>query len=133
MQILEHIHINVDSIEATERLLRVAIPDFKRRGGGNAENYGSWLHIGTDTDYIALTEVAGAKPMENLRHIGLVVDDVEAVIARLSAIGIEPADDSALDEHPYRRRVYYVDDNGLDWEFVQYLSEDQALRNDYSH
>ena len=132
MQILEHIHVNVDSIAATERFLKVAIPEFRPRGGGNAEDYGRWMHIGTDTNYIALTEVAGAKPMVNLRHIGLQVDDVEALIKRLRAAGIEPSDASSLDEHPHRRRVYYIDDNGLDWEFIQYLSEDPNERNDYS-
>jgi hypothetical protein len=53
-------------------------------------------------------------------------------MARLSAAGFEPADASALDSHPFRRRVYYIDGNGLDWEFVQYLSQDPAQRNDYS-
>ena len=133
MQILEHIHVNVPSIAATERFLRAAIPEFKPRGGGEAEDYGRWLHLGTDTNYIALTEVAGAKPMQHLRHIGMQVDDLAALIARLRAVGIEPSDSSSLDDHPHRRRVYYVDGNGLDWEFVQYLSEDPSERNNYSH
>ncbi len=133
MQILEHIHVNVPSIAATERFLRTAIPEFKPRGGGESEVYGSWLHIGTETNYIALTEVEGAKPMAHLRHIGVQVDDIEALIERLHRAGIEPSDASSLDSHPYRRRVYYVDDNGLDWEFVEYLSEDPLERNDYSH
>ena len=54
-------------------------------------------------------------------------------MARLAVAGMQPSDVSALDEHPYRRRVYYIDGNGLDWEFVEYLSEDLACRNDYSH
>ncbi|MEX0963576.1 MAG: hypothetical protein WDZ52_05985 [Pseudohongiellaceae bacterium] len=71
--------------------------------------------------------------MRDLRHIGIVVDDVEALISRLQALGIEPSDSSTLDEHPHRRRVYYIDENGLDWEFVQYLCEQSSERNDYSH
>lgn len=133
MQILEHIHVNVDSLALTEHFLRTALPEFISRGGGDAPGYGPWLHIGTDSSYIALTEVKGTQPMPDLRHIGLVVDDVEALIARLAAAGFEPADASALDGHPHRRRIYYVDGNGIDWEFVEYLSEDPQLRNDYSH
>ena len=61
-----------------------------------------------------------------------VVDDIEALMSRLSAAGYEAADDSALDDHPHRRRVYYIDGNGLDWEFVEYRSEVDEERNDYS-
>ena len=132
MQILEHIHINVASIEATERFLQLAVPEYSPRGGGVDPNYGKWLHIGTEANYIALTEVKGAKPIEGLRHIGLVVEDIDDLVNRLQVAGIEPSDASALDEHPYRHRVYYCDGNGLDWEFVEYLSEDSALANDYS-
>ncbi len=133
MQMLEHIHVNVASIEATERFLRLAVPGYCPRGGGVDTSYGKWLHIGTATNYIALTEVSRAKPVVGLRHIGIVVEDINGLIARLRVAGIEPSDASALDEHPHRRRVYYCDDNGLDWEFVEYLSDDSVLRNDYSH
>ncbi len=133
MQILEHIHINVASLAATAEFLQLAVPAYSRRGGGTSSSYGDWLHIGSESNYIALTEVKGAEPMANLRHIGLQVDSVDALISRLHAAGIEPSDSSALDEHPHRRRVYYVDGNGLDWEFVEYLSDQPSLRNDYSH
>ena len=132
MQILEHIHVNVPSIAATEVFLRAAIPELERRGGGDAAGFGPWVHLGTESNYIALSEVAGSNPIVGLRHIGLVVSDIESLMARLAAAGFEPADASALDSHPYRRRVYYIDGNGLDWEFVQYLSPDPEQRNDYS-
>jgi hypothetical protein len=35
------------------------------------------------------------------------------------------------DAHPYRKRVYFHDLEGNDWEFVQYLSDDPAKRHDY--
>ena len=133
MQILEHIHVDVDSIEATEEFLLLAMPELQRRGAGDAEGFGNWVHLGTEDCYIALTEVAGAVIPEELRHIGLVVDDIDGLMSRLAIVGFQPSDDSALNSHPHRRRVYYFDNNGLPWEFVQYLSEDSALRNDYSH
>jgi hypothetical protein len=33
--------------------------------------------------------------------------------------------------HPHRQRVYFLDPEGNDWEFVQYFSADPAERNDY--
>jgi hypothetical protein len=33
--------------------------------------------------------------------------------------------------HPFRRRVYFEDPEGNDWEFVQYFSADPRERNDY--
>ena len=33
--------------------------------------------------------------------------------------------------HPHRKRVYFYDPEGNDWEFVQYFSDDPAERNDY--
>lgn len=132
MPVLEHIHLNVDSLAASRDFLQAALPAIVLRGCGDAPGYGPWLHIGDEDSFIALTEAPGSAPPAGLRHIGLVVDDVEALMARLQAAGYAPADSSALDSHPYRRRVYYVDGNGLDWEFVQYLSEEVAERNDYS-
>ena len=37
MQILEHIHVNVASIEATERFLKLEVPQYSPRGGGEAQ------------------------------------------------------------------------------------------------
>jgi hypothetical protein len=34
--------------------------------------------------------------------------------------------------HLHRKRVYFHDADGLEWEFVQYLSDDPAGRNDHS-
>lgn len=133
MQSLEHIHVNVDSIAKTEQFLQVAAPQFLLRGAGDAEGYGRWVHIGTESNYVALTEVPGTGVVPELRHIGMQVDDIEGLMARLAAAGVEAADSSELDSHPHRRRVYYVDGNGLHWEFVQYLSENPSQRNDYSH
>jgi hypothetical protein len=46
------------------------------------------------------------------------------------AAGYEP--NMHADGHPARRRVYFYDPEGNDWEFVQYLSDDPAERNDYA-
>ena len=41
-------------------------------------------------------------------------------------------DSTVPNGHPHRKRVYFHDAEGNDWEFVQYLSEDPAERNDYA-
>jgi hypothetical protein len=33
--------------------------------------------------------------------------------------------------HPHRRRVYFADREGNDWEFVEYASDRPEERNDY--
>ena len=40
-------------------------------------------------------------------------------------------DSTVPNNHPYRKRVYFYDPDGNDWEFVQYFSNDPAKRNDY--
>lgn len=130
--LIEHVHLNVDSIQATEHFLLVAMPHFKRRGGDYEKGYGSWVHIGNDDCYMAVTEVPGTQIPPAVRHIGLVTDNIDALMARLKKAGYLPSDSSELDTHPYRRRIYYIDGNGLSWEFIQYLSNDVSRRNDYS-
>jgi len=130
MQLLEHIHIDVRSLAETEIFLRTALPEIERRGSGNGAGSGRWVHLGSDDNYIALTEDAAAKPAASLRHIGMVVESVDQLMQRLAEAGFEPADAGSLNSHPYRRRVYYIDGNGLDWEFVEYLSDDLSKRND---
>ncbi len=69
----------------------------------------------------------GGKP--GLNHLGYVVDDVEALHARMTAAGYR--DSTVPNQHPHRKRVYFHDAEGNDWEFVEYASTDPAERNDY--
>ena len=40
-------------------------------------------------------------------------------------------DSTVPNSHPFRKRVYFNDAEGNDWEFVEYLSQDPLERNDY--
>ena len=64
-----------------------------------------------------------------LNHLGFEVSDFEALRERLKSAGYE--DSTVQNEHRHRKRVYFYDHEGNDWEFVQYLSNDPAMRNDY--
>lgn len=132
-QILEHINLSVPSIAATEAFLLAALPEYRRRGEGSDPRFGPWVHIGDETSYISLTEMAGAPYPESFSHAGFCVADIGALRARLAEAGYQPSDEHAMQGHPYRQRIYFIDGNGLEWEFVQYLSADDGERNDYSH
>jgi catechol 2,3-dioxygenase-like lactoylglutathione lyase family enzyme len=134
---LDHANVDVRNLEETIRFLTTAFPEFRIRGEGLSLGGERWVHLGTDDTYLALAEAT--QPAEpwvpyvgrpGLNHLGFEVDDAEAVRARLAAAGYR--DSSVPNAHPYRRRVYFRDLEGNDWEFVQYLSDDPAKRHDYS-
>lgn len=134
---IEHANITVPDLDAAITFLTTAFPDFKVRGRGVAETDAGpkqWLHLGTDTTYIALEQHTtptdcGRTPYRDngVNHLGFVVDDVDGVGERLRAAGFR--DGIAVDPHPHRERAYYHDHGGLEYEFVEYLSDDPAERN----
>ena len=138
MQIrLEHANLVVADLEGMTRFLQTAFPEFEIRQEGRSWRGRRWRHIGTQDNYLALTE-ASAESATNrepyaetpgLNHLGYEVDDVDALQRRLLEAGYR--DSTVPNRHPHRKRVYFYDEEGNDWEFVQYLSEDPAERNDY--
>ena len=53
-----------------------------------------------------------------------------ALRERLRAAGYRES--TVPNDHPHRRRVYFYDAEGNDWEFVEYHSERVEERNDYA-
>lgn len=138
----EHANITVSSIEESVRFLSAAFPTFRQRGGGylhGNEALGQWLHFGTDETYIALQQnrratgqSGAAYESVGVNHIGFVVDDLDGLVERMERAGYPLSPMSAMTGHPHRRRAYFNDADGLEWEFVEYTSEDPAERNDYT-
>lgn len=134
---LDHANLIVRDIDAAVRFLQTAFPDFYLRGGGTSPFGTRWVHIGTDHTYLALSEATqdAAEPWvpyagkPGLNHLGFEVDDADGVRERLRAAGYQ--DSTVPNAHPARKRVYFHDDEGNDWEFVQYLTDDPKLRHDY--
>ena len=95
------------------------------------------VHVGNDDTYIALSEATVESPGKRepykgepgVNHLGFEVDDVEAVRSRLQGGGYR--DSTIPNSHPHRKRVYFYDPEGNDWEFVQYFSDKPSERNDY--
>jgi catechol 2,3-dioxygenase-like lactoylglutathione lyase family enzyme len=134
---LEHANLCVHDIDAVVRFLRTAFPDFQIRRDAVEPGGWRWLHVGTHETYIALTEAnteearrgTPYKGRPGLNHLAYEVDDVESLRDRLRAAGYQES--TPPNAHPHRKRVYFYDPEGNDWEFVQYLSDDPGKRDDY--
>ena len=131
---LEHANLSVHDIDATIRFLRTAFPEFRVRRDTTDPDGSRWVHVGTDETYIALNQARAQRGNASrgtpLNHLAYEVDDVEAIRKRLSAAGYEE-NTRVPNSHPYRKRLYFFDSEGTEWEFVQYLSDDPARRHDY--
>ncbi len=126
---LEHANITVPDIDAAIAFLKVVEPDFVVRHDATPADSYRWCHIGTDQTYIALQEPHLASDPQHVgrpykdygvNHLGWVVDDLSAVVERLEAHGYRRG--IPVEAHPHRRRAYYYDAAGFEWEIVEYLS-----------
>ena len=64
-----------------------------------------------------------------VNHLGYIVDNVDQVRNRLLAGSY--IESTVANNHPFRKRLYFYDLEGRDWEFVEYLSDNTEERNDY--
>lgn len=135
---LEHVNLVVKDIPETLAFLQTALPAWRVRGEGHSEWYGRprrWLHFGTDDFYITLNDGTDGETRDlrghtpGLAHIGLEVEDVDGVRAQMEARGYEIATIGA--DHPYRKTIYFIDPTGIEFEFIQYLSERPEHKNLY--
>ncbi len=141
---VEHANITVRNLDDAIQFIQTALPDFKVRDRSIIDGR-DWAHIGTDTSYLALVqgfdrhETTKGPPIRNVdmnsagfNHIGLVVDDLDGVLKRLRNAGYtEGFNGGEVIEHPHRKSAYVLDNDGNEDEFMQYLSDDPAERNQY--
>ncbi|KJG02011.1 VOC family protein [Photobacterium angustum] len=137
---VEHINIQVSQPEKTIHFLLTALPKWTIRGEGKIDNWFGkpmhWYHIGDQDSYVAIG--SGGKGQvpdwqgnaSGIKHVGIVVERIDDTVEKLMNAGYEIDHWSA--DHPYRRSVYFIDDNNLEIEFIEYFTDDCALRNDYS-
>jgi catechol 2,3-dioxygenase-like lactoylglutathione lyase family enzyme len=133
---IEHLNLVVRDIPETLKFYQAAFPHWQVRTSGEGDWNGKarkWLHFGDDYQYLALSDngvgdnrdLAGHQT--GLAHFGFLTHDIAAVVSRLAEAGFEIDHDGAR-EH-YRKNVYYIDPNGFEVEFVQYLSDIPEQRN----
>ena len=132
---LEHANLSVHDIDAIIRFLQAAFPEFRIRRDMTEPDGLRWVHLGTEDTYVALNQAKGplgaTQKGSPLNHLAYEVADVETVRTRLRKAGYQE-NTLVPNAHPYRKRLYFYDPEGNEWEFVQYLSGDAAKRNDYT-
>lgn len=123
---LEHANITVSNIERSSAMLCDLFGWHVRWKGETGQSiYGgtSW-HVGNDTSYLALYTQGGDRAkgdsyltVGGLNHLAVVVDDLDAVEAKVLAAGFTPT--SHADYEP-GRRFYFDDADGIEIEVVSY-------------
>ena len=135
---LEHANLTVPDIEAAIAFLKVVEPQIEVWHDASREGIYRWAHVGVGRCYIALQEPhIGSVPRDDRRpykdfginHLGWVVPDLDAVIRRLEEGGYRKGIPG--EENPYRKRAYYHDSAGFEWELVEYSTERPEERYSY--
>jgi catechol 2,3-dioxygenase-like lactoylglutathione lyase family enzyme len=133
---VEHANISVTDVDETIRFLTTAMPDFRVRHD-SGPGTGRWVHLGTNTTYIAINQMEDPaqgsfeRQRPGYNHVGFVVRDAEGLRRRMLAAGYREG--FVPEPHPFRKRVYIIDRDGMEYEFVEYYSDDFAEKNDYDH
>ena len=133
---LEHLNLVVKDISAALKFYRAAFPHWRIRSRGQAEWYGverNWIHFGDDYQYLTFNDdgsgenrdLSGHQP--GMAHFAYVTDNLQAVIDRLETAGFKVAKPGA--DNRFRKNVYFIDRDGFEVEFVEYLSDLPAERN----
>ncbi len=120
---IEHVNVTVTDPQRTARLME-ALFGWHVRWSGAARNGGHTIHVGSNEHYVALytgrdvsytpDDFAKGQP---LNHIGVEVDDLAAVEARVLAAGLRPF---AHDDYDPGHRFYFLDPDGIEYEVVSY-------------
>ena len=132
---LEHANITTSSIEKSLEFLEIIFPDFYVRHRENDE-IKEWLHFGNEYFYIALNERNDKNKIETdydtngIKHLGFVVENLEEKGLQLEKLGYKRS--YPIVEHKYRRREYFYNHDGIDFELIEYYTNNDEERNDYS-
>jgi catechol 2,3-dioxygenase-like lactoylglutathione lyase family enzyme len=119
---LEHVNLTVGDLERAVRFYEDVF-DFKVRWRGPIDGGRPAAHIGGDAFYLALfeTDAAGRAPYDyttvGVNHYGFVVDNLDDVLGRLAALGVEC---HLTADYAPGRRAYFFDPDGQEVEVVEY-------------
>ena len=135
---LEHLNVTLTDLDRATRALQAIVPEWTVRGAGTWDDgHGHqlpWRHVGDDFQYLSLYETPAGQTLRAagaFNHMALVVDDLDAALARLRAIGIPLDHIGGSTEH--RRSAYVViEPERLQIELVAYDSAVPSERNVYA-
>lgn len=137
---LEHSNMTVDNIDDAVAFLTTALPGFRILGRGHFthEEWGvvNWLHLGNEVIYVCLNTPSNPHTSDRVamrdigvNHVGFVVGDIQAAVDRLTAAGYKGT--PVMQDDPHRLNAYFTTNDGNQFEFVQYLSDDLSKRQTY--
>lgn len=121
---LEHVNVTVsDPLKTADRLCRLF--GWHIRWQGDAIHGGSSIHVGSDDNYMAVythaapinSNVDSYVTRGGLNHIGIVVDDLDAVEDKVLAAGYKTHSHANYEPG---RRFYFRDDDEIEFEVVSY-------------
>ena len=130
---IEHLNITVPNIDEAIKFIQIVAPDFKVRKDEKPLSSYRWAHIGNDEYYFALQEPHIGSEAEEPRktyknygvnHIALVVDDISKIENKLVKAGYKRSIETPTEK--YRKRLYFFDNFGFEWELVEYTSENPS-------
>lgn len=133
---IEHINMVVKDMPSTLAFYQSAFPHWQIRTQGKGDWYGTarqWLHFGDEYNYLTFNDAGTNQPRDlrsndmGIAHLGFEITNLDALQQRMNENGFSPSHAGAT--HPHRRNVYYIDPNGVEVEFVEYLSDVPAERN----
>ena len=121
---LEHLNVTVSDPDATARML-VDVFGWHVRWSGDSIDDGRTVHVGSEDAYLALYSRGALTPTGSdsyrshlgINHVGIVVDDLDAIEARVKAAGFETY--SHQDYEP-GRRFYFRNEETLEFEVLSY-------------
>ncbi|UYV36128.1 VOC family protein [Rhodobacteraceae bacterium D3-12] len=121
---LEHVNVTVSDLDRAVALVSQLF-GWHLRWRGAAKDGGETAHVGDADSYVALYKhpkqngapVDSYRTTGGLNHIGVVVEDLDAVEARVKAAGLVAHNHA---DYEPGRRFYFDDQDGTEWEVVSY-------------
>ncbi|MEP6017373.1 MAG: VOC family protein [Paracoccaceae bacterium] len=121
---LEHTNFTVKDPDATAKWM-CDLFDWHIRWSGDGMTTGRTVHVGTDTHYLALFSYGDTQKSREetyrftggLNHIALVTDDIKAMETKVRELGFEPHNHG---DYEPGLRFYFKDNDGVEFEIVQY-------------
>lgn len=121
----EHINLSCQDIDASQKFYHTLFPDWYVRVEG-VNNGSRWMHFGNDNFYLALNDYPELKRVHSIyenigiNHVGLVINDGEAMKQKLEVAGIAYYTMTAPET---KHRIYVNDPDGNEIELVEYNPE----------
>lgn len=119
---LEHVNLTVSDVERSAAFYSDLL-GFHVRWKGETVAGSPAAHVGDDRCYLALfqstdeTDAPNNYEVVGLNHLGFVVDDLDATLERLHALGVQ---EHFMPEYDPGRRAYFMDPDGIEVELVEY-------------